>query len=68
MLVAQRVAIDAELQDSPSLRRRMRETLQHTYEGAVKQAAVETGLPRSTFPDTCPFSVEQALDTEFFPD
>jgi hypothetical protein len=67
-LVTQRVEIDAELQDSPSLHRRMRETLQRTYQGAVKRAAVETGLPPSTFPHACPFSIEQALDTEFLPD
>ena len=67
-LVTQRLEIDAELQDSPSLRRRMRETLERTYQGAVKRAGVETGIPPSTFPPACPFSLEQALDTEFLPD
>ena len=31
------------------------------YEWAVDQAAAETGLPESTFPTECPYSLEQAL-------
>lgn len=67
-LVTQRVEIDAALSDSPSLLRRVHETLGRTYAGAVKRAAAETQLPAATFPPSCPFSLDQALDTEFFPD
>jgi hypothetical protein len=27
----------------------------------------ETGLPLQTFPETCPFSIAQLLDEEFWP-
>lgn len=66
-LVTQRLEIDAALQDSPSLRRRMQETLSRTYQGAVKRAVVETGLAHGTFPRSCPFSLEQVLDVDFLP-
>lgn len=67
-LVTQRVEIDAALSDSPSMRRRVDSTLDRTYAGAVKRAAVETQLSPNAFPPTCPFSLDQALDTEFLPD
>jgi hypothetical protein len=66
-LVAQRLEIDAVLQDSPSLRRRMQENLSRTYQGAVRRAAAETGLAQATFPRSCPFSLEQVLDVDFLP-
>jgi Domain of unknown function DUF29 len=30
--------------------------------------ADETGLPRATFPETCPWSLEQLLDEDFLPE
>jgi hypothetical protein len=38
------------------------------YARARREAAAETGLPLATFPPECPFTLEQALDDEFWPD
>ena len=55
------------LEDSPSLRVKIRPNLGHNYQKAVLLAAIETGLPRDRFPAECPFNVEQILDPEFLP-
>ncbi|MGL6138323.1 MAG: DUF29 family protein, partial [Planktothrix sp.] len=38
------------------------------YQDAQKLAAAETGLPRSSFPENCPFSIEQTLNIDYLPD
>ena len=35
---------------------------------ARREAAAETGLPAATFPEACPWTVEQLLDEGFWPD
>lgn len=59
--------IAAILRDSPSLRPRLDELAASRYTGARKQAILETGLAPSSFPETCPFSVEQLLEEDKFP-
>jgi hypothetical protein len=60
--------ISAILRDSPSLRPRLAELATSRYEGARKQAMLETGLTPSNFPETCPFSVEQLLQEDELPE
>ena len=67
MIVTQRIEIEADLKQSPSLKRKVRSGLPDNYEGAVRRAAAETGLPPDLFPAECPFTVEQILDPEFLP-
>ena len=62
-----RDAIDRRLQDSPSLRPRLSELIAARYGNVRKNAMRETGLPLQTFPETCPFSIAQLLDEEFWP-
>lgn len=64
----QRLEIDLILRQSPSLRARLRAELAANYRGAVKRAALDTGLARERFPRACPFSAEQLLDEEFLPE
>ena len=45
----------------PSLSRYVPELLAQAYDDAVRRAARETGLPRGTFPPTCPWMLEEAL-------
>ncbi|WP_373508128.1 DUF29 domain-containing protein [Thiocapsa sp.] len=59
--------ISAILRDSPSLRPRLPELAASRYEGARKQAMLETGLAPSILPETCPFSVEQLLQEDDLP-
>ncbi len=59
--------IERRLQDSPSLRPRLSELIAVRYGNVRKNAMRETGLPLQTFPETCPFSIAQLLDEEFWP-
>lgn len=42
--------------------------LEHSYRRARKDAAEETGLPLERFPVKCPFSLDEILDEEFWPE
>ena len=63
----QRGAIELVLQDSPSLRPTLSEVVGRAYPRAVRKASVETGLPASSFPHTCEWSVHEVLDDAFLP-
>ncbi|MCL6607670.1 MAG: DUF29 domain-containing protein [Geminicoccaceae bacterium] len=56
------------LADSPSLRSILPETVARAWADARGQAADATGLPLATFPETCPFTPEAALDPDFWPE
>jgi hypothetical protein len=64
----QRLQIVRHLRDNPSLRGITAEATADAYESAVLAAAAQTGLAESAFPPTSPFSFEQALDANFWPD
>ena len=36
--------------------------------GTANDSAAETGLPRSCFPENCPFSIEETLNIDYLPD
>ena len=50
------------LQDHPAC------YLTTAYQHAREDAAVETGLPLATFPEACPWAVEQVLAEDFWPE
>ncbi len=52
---------------SPSLKPYFTEVFAKCYTKARKKAALETGLPISTFPTESPFTPEETLDTEYLP-
>lgn len=58
--------IDQLLSESPSLKNRIPELINKKYPIARRNAGIETGLPLSTFPESCPFTVDQILD-DFWP-
>jgi Domain of unknown function DUF29 len=53
-----------DLLDSGTLRRHAEEVLTEAYRDAVEQAAIETGLPETTFPASCSMSLDEALTRE----
>ena len=55
-----------QIKDSPSLRPQLEGLLAEVYPSARRNAADETGLPLTTFPDVCPFTVEQ-ITGEYWP-
>jgi hypothetical protein len=64
----QRSRITKLLKDAPSLAGPLDEHLAENYASATKRAAAETGLPKSTFPTTNPFTKQQILDPDYLPD
>jgi hypothetical protein len=68
-LVVQRTRIEVVLRDSPSLRRELPQLVEWAYTSAQRIAAKEMRLEQwsERFPPTCPWSVEQILDADFYP-
>ena len=62
-----RAEIEDRLADSPSLRQMLPALLTWAYQRARRLAAIETGLPLVTFPETCPWTLDQLQDQEFLP-
>lgn len=54
------------LKESPSLKHDSLEKLTDAYEDAIVAAERETNF--TEFPRTCPFTFEECLDRDFFPD
>lgn len=63
----QRMDITDLLDESPSLKHELDLKLSKAYEKAVINASDETKLSEKTFPKTCPFTLGQCLDSNFFP-
>ncbi|PSB05211.1 DUF29 domain-containing protein [Merismopedia glauca] len=61
-----RLEIQKLLADNPSLLIYPKTVLAKSYQDAVKVAIKETGL--KDFPIDCPFTIDQALDDNWFPD
>jgi hypothetical protein len=53
--------------DSPSLKSKLSEIVAESYLRARKEASGETDLPLSTFPETCPWTLDQIRDPDFLP-
>ena len=64
----QRFEISESLDDMPSLRPVLATRLSKVYRGAVFKASKETKIPKASFPAYCPFTIEQILDEEFYPE
>jgi hypothetical protein len=66
----QRDDVKELLEESPSLIPMLRdpEQLRKIYTRAVREASIETGIDDSDFPPECPFSLEQILNPEFWPE
>lgn len=67
-IVEQRRRLPMVVDDSPSLREYPVSVLDDVYALAVIGAARETGLPKAEFPLTCPFTIDQILHPDFYPD
>jgi hypothetical protein len=64
----QRNRLADHLDDNPSLKPVLPQALASAYHDASLEAVAETGLARSTFPETCQWTVEEVLAEEFWPD
>ena len=66
-IIEQRNQIERQLQMSPSLKAYFDDAVQKAYVHAVNIAVKETKLPTATFPKICPYSIEQLMDNDFYP-
>ena len=55
-------------EDNPSLKNKLDELITKSYDLAIAKAARETGLEEKAFPLKCPYTFEQIMDEEFFPE
>jgi len=63
----QRREILTLLQENPSLKPYLQEVLALAYQSGLDLAVRETSLSYTKFPESCPYTWEQTLDAEFFP-
>ncbi len=64
----QRKEIEDALEDSPSLKQEVGRYMLKDYGYAKDRAVRQTRLRPEMFPETCPWTAEQVLDTDFWPD
>ena len=64
----QRRRLEFLIEDSPSLREFQNKQVSGMYQAATLLAAEETGIAIGLFPEQCPFTPEQVLDPDFFPE
>ena len=64
----QRKAILKLLDRNPGLKSRLDEALRDSWDQARDLAIVETDLPDESFPESCPFSLEEIFDLAFWPE
>ncbi len=63
-----RTQIELAIEDSPSLRSYPSEQLEESYHRARRQAAKQTGIETSVFPEKCPYSLELVLTEDWLPE
>ena len=56
------------LEENPGLQPQMEAMLTKAYARARRLARAQTRLPLATFPETCPWPLEQVLDDDFWPE
>jgi Domain of unknown function DUF29 len=67
-LFEQRRRLMGLLDESPSLREFAEKEVFNSYGPARLLAAKETGIALGVFPEQCPFTPEQVLDLEYYPE
>ena len=65
----QRTQVNRRIQKTPSFKHTLQDTewWEDTWGDAITQASKETGIELTVFPEVCPWTPEQILDLEFFP-
>jgi hypothetical protein len=66
-ILEQRIRIHQQLEDSPSLKNKIPESITKAYPSALALAVNATSLAENIFPENCHYSIEQLLDSDFYP-
>ncbi len=64
----QRRGLTRHLADNPSLKARLPASLADAYQDAVLIAADETKLGEAAFPPSCPWSFDEIINPDFWPE
>jgi len=64
----QRIRIAAHLKKNPSLKSTLTACVEEAYPHAKRLASRETGIDQSTFPAQCPWTFNDILDEDFWPE
>ena len=56
------------LEENPSLKSKLADIMIKSYRSAMIKAAKETSLDKKTFPAECPYTFEQIMNDEFYPE
>ena len=56
------------LEDNPSLKSKLDTILIRSYSSAKITVSKETGLDKNNFPITCPWTYDQIIDNNYYPD
>ena len=64
----QRRALADHLDDNPSLKAKLPDSVARAYADARGEAYAETGLLESVFPPVCPWSYDQMMAPDFWPE
>ena len=64
----QRRDLAVHLKDNPSLRSKLPEAVEYAYANARGEAYAETGLPKTMFPPSAPWTFDQMMDQDFWPE
>lgn len=66
-IIEQRAQLRHLLKKAPSLKQEFPNAVGEVYAEAVAVAEKETQLAQSTFPQDCPYTMQQLLDDHFYP-
>ena len=64
----QRKQSKIHLKDNPSLKSKLDDILIDAYDVAISKAAKETTLDEKSFPQECPYTFDQIMSDEFYPE
>jgi len=64
----QRGKISELIQDNPSLLSKLDDCIARGYRHGKRAAMKETGIDQSIFPAQCPWTFEQVMDVDFWPE
>jgi Domain of unknown function DUF29 len=64
----QRFELELHLKDNPSLKSKLPDVFLDAFRLAKIEAMKETGLPKTTFPSESPWSFEEIMDNDFWPE
>ncbi|HBL12404.1 MAG TPA: DUF29 domain-containing protein [Cyanobacteria bacterium UBA11162] len=67
-IVEHRRRIRKALKESPSLKPYLEEVFAECYADAVEEATAQTGLSVEIFPQVCPYTSLEVLDSNFLPE